>query len=74
MQSAIDLFEVQTSKYLPMYNTKAIIFENICLSDIVCGQSAIPPVVISEKRKRIVGGIEAVANAWPWTVSLQFCE
>ena len=54
-----------------MYNTKTILFENICLSDIVCGQSAIPPVVISEKRKRIVGGMEVVANAWPWTVSLQ---
>ena len=34
----------------------------------ICGNAAVPPVLIS---KRIVGGVEAVVNAWPWQVSLQ---
>ena len=42
-----------------------------CLSESVCGISAIPPVIISKNKKRIVGGKEAVANAWPWQASLQ---
>ena len=65
------LFEIQRFQHFIMCSTKAILFENLCLSDIVCGQSAITPVVMSEKRKRIVGGMEVVPNAWPWTVSLQ---
>ena len=57
------LFEIQRSQHFIMCSTKAILFENLCLSDIVCGQSAITPVVMSEKRKRIVGGMEVVPNA-----------
>ena len=39
------------------------------LSDKNCGISAIPPVIFS--KKRIVEGVEAVPNSWPWQVSLQ---
>ena len=50
--------------------TQAIIFSNICFSDNVCGKSAIPPVLNSKNRKRIIGGMEVVANAWPWQAYL----
>ena len=40
-------------------------------ADNICGKAAIPPVVITENKKRIVGGMEVVANAWPWQVSIQ---
>ena len=35
----------------------------------ICGIPRIQPVVMS--KKRIVGGVEVVANAWLWQVSLQ---
>ena len=40
--------------------------------DNICGKAAIPPAVISKNRKRIVGGMEVVENAWPWQASIQF--
>ena len=40
-------------------------------SDVLCGISAIQPAIFSKHKKRIVGGVEAVANSWPWHVSLQ---
>ena len=52
------------------YNAKAVIFACLWVSDNICGKSAIPPVTIFENKKRIVGGMEVVANSWPWQVSL----
>ena len=54
-----------------LYNAKAVIFACLWVSDSICGKSAIPPVTIFENKKRIVGGMEVVANAWPWQVSIQ---
>ena len=51
--------------------TKAIIFSNLWFSEIICGRSAIPPVLSFENRKRVVGGMEVVQNAWPWQISLR---
>ena len=51
-----------------MCNTKAEIVKSLCFSENICGNAAFPPVLIS---KRIVGGVEAVVNAWPWQVSHQ---
>ena len=58
-------------KHFFKYNTKAVIFVSLWVSDSICGKSAIPSVAIFENKKRIVGGMEVVANAWPWHVSLQ---
>ena len=50
------------------YHTKAEIVASLCFSENICGNAAIQPVLIS---KRIVGGVEAVPNAWPWHISQQ---
>ena len=41
-------------------------------SDSLCGIATIKPILYPNQR--IVGGEEAVANAWPWQVSLQKSE
>ena len=38
----------------------------ICVLEHLCG---VAPILIS--KKRIVGGVEALAHSWPWQVSLQ---
>ena len=44
------------------------IVESVLLERI-CGIAEIQPVIMS--KKRIIEEVEAVANAWPWQVSLQ---
>ena len=68
----IYLFKMETSKHFSRFNIRVEIFVNKCFSDSICGKPAIPPVVISEKKKRIVEGMEVVPNSWPWQVSIQF--
>ena len=58
----------ESSQHFSVCNTKAEIVASLCFSENICGNAAVPPVLIS---KRIVGGVEAMVNAWPWQVSLK---
>ena len=55
---------MEMSEHLSWFNKNFFI-------DNICGKSAIAPVLIPERRKRIVGGMEAVANSWPWHAAIQ---
>ena len=56
---------MQMSEHFSWFNMKVLFLDNIC------GKSVIPPILISERSKRIVGGLEAVANSWPWHAAIQ---
>ena len=67
--NAHNLNAMQSCQHFYEWSKNAGIFVNLYFAERMCGLAVIPPILIS--KNRIVGGVEVVANSWPWQVSLQ---